>query len=225
MDNIELGMPPGRDLTGLKMIHLWEEVMNQGRTGRSFPLSFESLELDDLIGLRYSKQTVLEALRDPKWYFLFDPGFSLIEMSQICGCDPNMRPCRDDKSSAWLAEGSSSWTREAQNPGYYLISMPLLCGLGGDDQDVSIRDLLGSKFERASSRLVLVFGISYFLNFNNYGGFEKCHHLGPERNDLVGVGANCVVAFDPKKGFALYNFSRGGSPKGIGVCLVRKFDF
>jgi len=122
-----------------------------------------------------------------------------------------------------MLDGSSPWVKESQKPGYYLVRMPVLRGLGCDQQEVAIRDLGEGKVERASCRLAIVFGISHFLVFGD-SGFGYRHHLGPEINDVGGVRTNCVVAFGPE-GFALYNFPRGVANKDIGVALVRKFDF
>ncbi len=215
-----MGLPEKKDLAGPRVIQLWQEVIEQRRTNSNFFLPGAAEEYN---AGRYSAKTILKTLEDDWWYFILDPGFPITEMAQIFGDDSEKPPCRDKLNNGWMLDGNSPWTKESQKPGYYLVSMPLLRDLGLNQQETAIKDLAGDKIGRASCRLAIVLGISYFLAFGDYG-FGGCHHLGPEMNDSGSAKTNCVVAFSPK-GFALYNFSKGGpSHKDIGVCLVRKFD-
>jgi len=214
------GLPKERNLAGLKVVQSWGEVIKQERTGYHFSLPFESEHLKS----RYTAETMSRVLKNDRRFWILDPGFSFFEMACIFGCDPNMPPCRDEGNSGWLFDEDSSWTKEVYDPNYYLISMPVLCGSDLDQQETAIMDLGEGRKERASCRLALVLALSHFFVFGNYG-FGDCHHLGPETSSLGSTKTNCVVAIRPK-GFAFYNFSKGGPPhKNIGACLIEKFDF
>jgi len=212
-------LPEEGNLAGRKMIQLWREAIRRKRADCQPAFLLDSADF----WVRYYAETIREPLKSNKFFFVFDPGVSLIDIAQIFGDDPGKPPCRNKENNGWMLDGSSPWAKESQKPSYCLVSAPLLCGLSGDHQDAAIKDLLGGKFERASCRLAIVLGISHFLAFGNYG-FKDCHHLGPETSDFGGVRTHCVSAFG-SSGFALYNFPQGAADKGIGVCLMRKFDF
>jgi hypothetical protein len=221
MDRMKLGIPKERNLAGLEVIRLWQEMIEEKRTDRQ--PSLQPFGLGSGFSLRYSEDTVKNVLGKAGWYLVYDPGFSIVEMAQIVGSDPQKPPCRDGNNNGWMLDSGSPWAKESQEPCCYLIGTPILCGLDFNSQEVAFCDLGEGRVERVPCRLAIVFGISHFLAFGDYG-FGDCHHLGPEESNFGKMKANAVVAFG-SKGFALYNFPRGVANKGIGVCPVWKFDF
>lgn len=209
-----LNIAKKRAISAESVIGAWNKIIREDRTDNQLKVLGKPEEIE----IRYRLETLREILSEKGWYLIYDPGFSLKEVSVILGSDPNDKPYHY-KSNAWWFD--KPWSDLRGGSGYYLVRVASLYrNLEWRKQESEIKKK-GKEFRRASSRLVIVANISLFL-LGKPCFEERISHWGPEKERSH--DSRCACCFN-KDTFTLFN-KRGTCPsESIGVIIIRRPDF
>lgn len=212
-----------RFLSADRVVSAWNGLIDEHRTDYTIP----SLELSGSQPIRYRQDTLEEAVRDPAWHLIFDPGFSLRENRAILGTDPDHQPCHLLGNDWWLSPEDEGWANEKAEPAYHLIRMAGLFSLDNfsknwDWQEDQIREM-GTDFKRTPTRVLANAQVSCFL-LNGKMQFQDTYVFGPELDSSYCF----IVAFWDQSGLNIGHWMRndwgGYWVSDLSVCLTREFD-
>jgi hypothetical protein len=212
-----------RVLSADRVVATWNRLIKEQRTDHAIlPLNLSATP-----SVWYTEETLKRIAKDPAWYLIYDPGFSLRENRAILGTDHDHQPCHLRDNDWWLAQREDSWATVKEEPAYHLVRMEGLFPLDNpakdwDWQEAQIRQI-GEAFVRAPTWLVVNACISCFL-LNNVRYLETTYNFGPEMD----ADYCFLVTNFEQSGLNLGHWLRsdwgGYWVSGLMVCLARKFD-
>lgn len=213
-----------RFLTADRVVAAWNKLIEERRTDHAI----KTLKQPDDTPINYTEATLKAMADDPKWYLIYDPGFSLRENRAILGTDPTRQPChRQDNDWWWMSEREESWAAAREKPAYHLVRMEGLFPLDNPAKDWDWQkkqiEEMGESYERTPTRIIVNAIVSCLL-LNQERFFENTYNFGPEMDaDYCFL----VVHLEPiglSLGHWLQNDWGGYFISGLETSIARKFD-
>ena len=190
----ESGATPGKGVTEAKALNIlgeqrflaaarvaaaWNILIGERRSEHTIP----PIKLAGSPPIRYTEATLTAVSKDPGWYLIYEPGFTLKDNRAILGTDPTRSPSHREDNTWWFAQREEGWVNKKHDTGYYLIKMEGALTLDDASKDWRWQEKqiqqMGEAFQRAPTQIVLNSVVTCFL-LNNQKYISKYNNFGPE---------------------------------------------